>query len=195
MVCLCFASIWNVDLIQNDIFHLKVDLTAETHWKKKREKVFWNLYNLKWNNPFCFGSRWDILEFFFHSPMISAVFSLTCTPPLSIFLVELWCKKIHALSSSPAGQPLSLMPWSKYFNLIWGQPHFAVIQSETCGIKWIRAVGFGDNWQLLRKVQCWISFRKVTQTLGALKSDLEIFREARVCRQLNGRLSVPQHSH
>lgn len=87
------------------------------------------------------------------------------------------------------------MPWSKYFSLIWGQPHIAVIQTETCGIEWIRAVGFVDNWQLLRKMQCRTSFRKITQTLGALKSDLEIFREAGVCRQLNGRLSLPRHSH
>lgn len=87
------------------------------------------------------------------------------------------------------------MPWSKYFSLIWGQPHIAVIQTETCGIKLIRAVGFVDNWHLPRKMQCRTSFRKITQTPEALKSDLEIFREAGVCRQLNDRLSLPRHSH
>lgn len=87
------------------------------------------------------------------------------------------------------------MPWSKYFSLIWGQPHIAVIQTETCGIKLIRAVGFVDNWHLPWKMQCRTSFRKITQTPEALKSDLEIFREAGVCRQLNDRLSLPRHSH
>lgn len=70
-----------------------------------------------------------------------------------------------------------------------------MIQTETCGIKLIRAVGFVDNWQLLRKMRCGTSVRKITQTHGALKSDLEIFRKARVCTQLNGRLSLPQQSH
>lgn len=87
------------------------------------------------------------------------------------------------------------MPWSKYFSLFWGQPHIAVIQTETCGIKLIRAVGFVDNWHLPRKMQCRTSFRKITQTPEALKSDLEIFREAGVYRQLNDRLSLPWHSH
>lgn len=86
------------------------------------------------------------------------------------------------------------MPWSKYFSLFWGQPHIAVIQTETCGIKLIRAVGFVDNWHLPQKMQCRTSFRKITQTPEALRSDLEIFREARVCRQLNDRLSLPWHS-
>lgn len=68
-----------------------------------------------------------------------------------VFLAELWCKESRVASSSRAGQSLSAMPWSEDFSIIWGQPHLAVIQPETCGIKWLRAVAFVDNWQLLRK--------------------------------------------
>lgn len=44
-------------------------------------------------------------------------------------------------------------------------------------------------------MQCRTSFRKIPQTPEALKSDLEIFREAGVYKQLNDRLSLPWHSH